>query len=377
VAVAIILLVGTGLFVQSIRAAFAIELGYDAARLSKGTLNLTRYNYDSAHGQQFFDELLRRLSRDPRIAEAAIVTGGVGHSAPVVDGTARPLPSSVVFQQVTASFFRTMRVPLRQGRYLSKDDVEAAPKVAVVSESTARALWPGRSPLGRVIQLPWGQSTEPHFPQVQVVGVVDDVIEDVRRNQPRFAVYLPQEQYRGETHGTIFVRGRSSASAATEALVASVRAMNPAVTAESPQSTDDMLAKQLAPQRFGTAIFSVLGVIAILLAALGMYVLIAAAAATRMHELGIRSALGATRGRLLRLIVAETATMVAAGIAAGLLGAWTVRRLIEAFLFRTEASDPATYMAATALLAMVAILVVLRPALHAARVDPSQVLRFE
>lgn len=283
----------------------------------------------------------------------------------------------MAFRQITPSFFGTLRIPLHQGRYLSKDDIVAAPKVAVVSESTARALWPGASPLGRVIQLPWGQSTEPDFPRVRVVGVVGDVIEDVRRNQPPFAVYLPQEQYGGRTHGTIFVRARRNAPAATEALVTSVRAMNRDVTVESPQSMDDVLAQQLAPQRFGTAVFSVLGLIAFVLAALGMYVLVAATAATRMHELGIRSALGASRSRLLRLMLSETVAMVGVGIAAGLLAAWTARRFVEAFLFRTETSDPTTYLTAAVLLAMVALLVALRPALYAARVDPSQVLHFE
>lgn len=111
------------------------------------------------------------------------------------------------------------------------------------------------------------------------------------------------------------------------------------------------------------------------LAALGVYVLIAAAAAARMHELGIRAALGATASRLLRLMLAETLAMVAVGIAAGLLSAWGARRLFETFLFRTEAADLATYVTATALLVTVALLVALRPALYAARVDPSRVLR--
>lgn len=378
VAVALVLLAGAGLFARSLTAALSLNPGFDAARLLSTGVNLFQHNYTPERANAFFDELDRRIAGNPTVAMHALSVpmGGMGaRGLLTVDGVPRAFPSTVPYIAIDDSYFPTMGLSIVRGRNFSADDRESSQRVTIVSESFGRMLASGGDPLGMRITMPFWRPPAP--PDVmEVVGVVPDVITNVTVLEP-LVMYFPLAQHPAGPSRALTLRPSGDADAARREVAALVRQIDPAVTPAPILSMEDQLGRQMGAQQFGAAVLGALGVIAVLLTVLGTYVLAESMAVLRMREMGIRAALGATRRQLAAIVLAETGRLTGFGLAAGLLVAWLSRGLIESFLFQVEPFDPVTIGTVCALILTAALLVSVRPALRAARVDLGSVLKSE
>jgi putative ABC transport system permease protein len=378
VAVALVLLSGAGLFTRSLIAALNVNPGFDAKRLVSTSVSLTPYGYTPERASTFFDDLEGRLSGNPAIASLSLSAsqgGMTAHGQLVIDAESRKFPSTVWFAAIDERHFDTMGLAVITGRNFTADDRDTSPRVTIVSESFGRMISHGGTPIGQRVTMP--HSRPPAPPDVmEVVGVVPDVVTNVSVLEP-LMMYLPLSQHPGGTSRTLTVRAASSADAARRELMAAIRQIAPAVTPAPMLTMEERLGRQMSTQRFGAMVLGALGAIAALLTVLGTYVLAESMAVLRMREMGIRAALGATGGQLAAIVLAETGRLVGLGLTAGLFLTWMAGGAIRSFLFRVEPFDPATLVAAAGAILALALLVSVRPALRAARVDLGTVLKDE
>jgi predicted permease len=375
VAVALVLLAGAGLFARSLTAALSVNPGFDVARLLTTEVSLMQHDYSPERANAFFAEFDARMRGNPTVARSSLSQGLGGMTSRgqlIVDGEPRQFPSLVAYVAIDDRYFDTMGLRILSGRNFTGDDRETAPKVAIVSESFGRMMSHGGNPIGqRVAERPG-----PEAELIEVIGVVPDVITNVTVLEP-LMIYYPLAQHPGGIRRTVTARAAGSADSARRDIMATIRQIDPAVTPAPILSMEEQLGRQMSAQQFGATVLGALGVIAVLLTVLGTYVLAESMAALRMREMGIRAALGATQRQLAAIVLAETGRLVGLGLAAGLFVAWLSRGLIESFLFRVEPFDPATLGAVCALILTAALLVNVRPALRAARVDLGAVLKSE
>ncbi len=325
---------------------------------------------------QAFAELQARLGAHPSIAAVAssVDAGGMGPTGRLaVEGTPRSFPTIVRVEAVDAHYLDTMRLPVTAGRRLAAAD-DAGEVVAIASASMARQLGADASALGRRIQLPWGREPGAPVPVATVVGIVPDVITNVRELQP-LRLYVPLARYPPQTRRTLTVRADAGVDMVARALAGVIREIEPAAVPPVVGTLREAIARQMSPQRLGSAVLGGLGAIALLLTALSVFVLGDATATFRTRELGIRSALGATGAGLIRLLLGETIRPVVIGIAAGVGGSLAGARLVRAFVFQVEPLDPLRFAGVAGALLIIAVVVSLRPALRAARVDVARTLR--
>ena len=376
VAIALTLVAGTGLFARSLMAALDLNRRIDSARIVINDIPLASPEYTAARASAFFDDLRQRLSGNPVIASVATSvfnSGGMGVGGSLtIDGVPRTFAYFVAFQYVDASFFQTMRMRIARGRDFSADDVKGAPMAAIVSESFGRMIAAGGNPIGRHIVTMAGGLLD-----LEIVGVTDDLFIDIRDAEP-LAVYIPIAQRPSPVVArTLVFRAAQDTAAAQREVLATIRQIDPDLNPPAGLTLDERLLRQMAPQQFGMLVLGSLGAIAVLLTILGTYVLAETMAVMRTREMGIRAALGATAGELIAIVIRETATLVGIGLAAGLLLAWLGANTIRAFLFRIQPLDPFTLAPTAMLILVLALIVSLRPALRAARVDLASVLRAE
>ena len=299
--------------------------------------------------------------------------GGMGGGGTfAIDGEPREVPSFAEETAVDERYFTTIGLPLLAGRNFTSDDRETAPPVAIVSASFGRFLAHGGNPIGHRIAARGRQGAQ----HAEVVGVVPDVITSVRRLEP-LVIYKPLSQQPDSSYRTVVIRAASDAAVAMREAVATVRSMEPAIAMPEFQTIDDHLGEQMGPQRFGATVLGALGGIALLLTLFGIYVLVESMSAMRRREMGVRAALGATRRQLGALVLGDTVRLICLGIGTGLLLAWFGSALIRAFLFHVEPFDVVAIGCVVAAMTALALLVSLRPAMHAARVDLARVLREE
>jgi putative ABC transport system permease protein len=376
VAVAVVLVSGALVFVGSVRAALALNAPVGMETVAHASLDLTPYGYDPVRAGSAFAAVQARPSAHPSTAAVAssVGAGGMGPAGRLaVDGTPRSFPTIVRVEAVDARYLDTMRLPVTAGRGFAAAD-DAGPLVAIASASMARQLGAGSGAVGRRIQLPWGRSPGAPVPVATVVGIVPDVISDVRELQP-LTIYVPLAGYAPQTHRTLTVRAAGGVDPVARALVEAIREIEPAAVPPVVGTLSDAIARQMSPQRLGSAVLGGLGAIAVLLTALSVFVLADAFATFRTRELGIRSALGATGAGLVRLLLGETIRPVALGIAGGLGVSIAGARLVRAFVFQVEPLDPLRFAGIAGGLLAIAVVVSLRPALRAARIDVARTLR--
>jgi predicted permease len=394
VAMAVVLLVGAGLLVRS----FARLTGTDAGFHRQDVLTLqvtlpTDAYPEAAQVRGFVDALQERLSALPGVQKASLAT-----SLPMSYGEIRAMaaerpvdggaPRSVVVTWSEGPYFETLGIPLRAGRTLQSADRHAATQVALVSESLARDLWGEGYPLGQRIQ--WGVGASSRAPWMEVVGVVGDVHDGPLGSEPRPHVYVPFAQLAdaeldqgvavGSTWGRSFylaLLAPGDPTRLTGAAVATLRELDSSLPATDISTMARVVAEGVAPQRFSMAVVSAFGAVALALAAVGLYGILAYGVARRRREIGLRVALGADRLRVVRSVVGEGMVPVLLGLAVGLLAAAALARLMPAVLFETRALDPWVFAAAPLVLLVSAAAASLLPALRAGRVDPMRALRLE
>jgi predicted permease len=374
VAVAVVLVTGAGLFARSLSAALSLNTGLDMARIVDTNINLMPYGYNAGRASGFFDDLRGRLAGDAAVASVAYSVDRGGMLGKLtIDGDRRQFPTMVGFVAVDDDYFRTLGIRVAAGRNFARTDAPGAPPVSIVSGSFARAIASGNRAIGKRIAMPFSRPGRP-AEVMEIVGVVDDVVTRVSELQP-LTMYFPLRQIDAGLSRNLTVRAASQGVAAEREILGAVKAIDPAVSPTQIFTLEERIARQMSAQQFGTMILGALGTIALLLTVFGAYVLGDSMAAVRTREMGIRAALGATGAQLGRLIVAETAQLVATGLLTGYglaaLGAGTIRTL----LFQISPYDPVTLTSVAGVILAVTILVTLRPAVRAARVDLATVLR--
>ncbi len=380
VAITLTLVTGAGLFMRSLIEALSLNPGIETDRIVTGFLRLGRYGYTPERGAAFVEELVEQLRQNRAIESVSIMQSLSSTVAGIplnVDGLPVELPSGVRYLAVDDTYFSTIGLPIVSGRGFARSDA-ADGSVAVLSQSLARLIADGGDPLGHRVadassfrRIARGEAAV----YLDVVGVVPDLVISVNATEP-LVVYQPVVQR--PTLGAEFVlRAAGDAGAAIRETIATVRGQDPRVTVEALMTVDEQLTRQMSPQRFGIYVLSGLGGIALLLTVLGTYVIAESMVVRRRRELGIRAALGARSAQLRRLVLRDTARLVGIGLIAGLALAVAGARVIRSLLYQVEPLDPIVLVTAAALIFGLALLVSLRPALAATRVDLNRSLREE
>lgn len=379
VAISVLLLTTAGLFVQTLGNMRSLELGMNAEGLTTFSITPSRYGYNTLRSREYMRETMGRLAAVPGVQSVGFgwTTGFLpmrGERQFRVQGGTEKV-WSVAANQVSSTFFSTLEIPLIAGRTFTPAEAEealAAPKsggVAIVSERLAREAFPNGSALGGrlVMEYPKGEI-------VQVVGVVGDVRGRPISDDPEPWIYLPADSVGS---GRVFVRTSMAQSAAAESVRDVVRAINPLMPPYDLEPFRASIDRMLTEQRVLARLSTLLAAVAALLAAIGIYAMMAGAVGERMREFGIRLALGARTGSVVRLVLRHALVVITLGLAAGLGAAALTTQAISSRLFGITALDPWTIGGACVTLATLALAATLLPALRATRADPVTALRAE
>jgi putative ABC transport system permease protein len=380
VALALVLLVASGLLLRSLQRLFAVDAGFDAnGVLTMQIQSSTARFSDQRVTYEFFARVLEAVRRVPGVASAALtsqlpLSGDIDLYGVHFDPRPSDDPGEVrgTFRYaVSPGYLETMRIPLRRGRLLNEHDRAGTPRVALISESMARRRLPGLDPIGRRFQIGDG-------PLVTVVGIVSDVRQlSLALNQPD-AVYIPADQWRfADNAMSLVVRTYGDAAALAPAVRAAVWSVDKDQPVVRVATMADLLVASAGARRFALILFEAFALTALVLAAAGIYGVLSGSVAERTREIGIRAALGASRQDILALVVRQGMTVTLVGIAAGLAGALVASQGIASLLFGISALDAITYAGVLALLLAASLLACSVPAWRAARVDPALTLRAE
>ena len=390
VALALTLLVGAGLLVRSARALERVDPGFEPRGVLAARVTLPRADYaDPERAKRAFARMAEELASRPGVAAAAAATAiplgvGGGSNGLFADGRAETPENMVDAGRVivTPDYFATMRVRLRRGRLLTDRDVAGAPRVAVVSETLARRLWPGQDPVGRRFSCCEGDTPARWK---EVVGVVADVRSRGLGEESPPEFYLPAEQAPAAAwewngyNGWVVARGAGPAAADPASLGTAVRgavgAVDRTVPVFSVATMPERLRTSLAEERFNTLLLGALGAAGLALAAAGVYSVLAYFAGQRRQEIGVRVTLGATARDVIVLVARQGLGLVLAGVAVGAVGALAATRVLGGVLFGVTPRDPLTFAAVAALLVAVGGAASLIPARRATRIQAAVVLR--
>jgi putative ABC transport system permease protein len=407
IALALILLMGAGLMINSFFRLSGADLGCNPSGVVTFTFSLPGPQYMKMVGSyhnyplldvspvpaQIFDRLYERIRGLPGVQSAAgsvyvPMTGGEDTMTFTIQG--RPLPQSevernalsAVYYPVTAGLFSTLHAPLLRGRDFTDRDAASAPWVTVINQTMARTFWPNEDPIGKHITLDLVPEEQPR----EIVGIVGDIKVSRTQTKPQAAMYVPHAQrplrYRGPTQWTriymaYLVRPSGSIHSLIPALRKAAAEIDPNRPIEKFQTMDELLAEQVQEPRYYTLLLSIFAGIATLLATVGIYGVMAHSVAQRTREIGIRMALGAQWRDVLKLVLWNALLLIGSGLVVGLGGSFALTRLIASRLWGVTATDPATFASVAILLAVIALLATFIPAHRAVRVDPTVALRYE
>jgi predicted permease len=389
VALSLVLLIGAGLFLRSLNNAQTIDPGFNADRILDAQLNINLLRYTKTQGQQFYSQVIERIEALPGVESASLarivpMSGGGRTSGFLIQG--RPAPDSVDRSEgtglpdnsytvnvnvVALKYFSTMGISLQRGRDFTAQDNENAPLAVIINEAFARRYFAEENPLGQRVSFRGANG-----PWSDVVGVVRDSKYRTLGENPRPSTYVPLAQNH-ETGMTLHVRTSGNPVSLAGSVRREVQALDPNLAVTSIQSLSDVVAASLFAARMGAVLLAIFGFLALLLAAIGLYGVMSYAVSRRTREIGIRMALGARKGNVLRLVLREGLTLVSAGVATGLIVAAAATRLLASFLYGVSPLDATTFAAIPLMLALVALLASYLPARRAARVDPIIALRYE
>jgi putative ABC transport system permease protein len=383
IVLALVLLASAGLLVESFLRLQKVPAGFDTSNVMTARVALPESSYPKPQDStEFYKKLLDRLSTQPGV-ESVAAAWWIPLSGSDIDVTfdvqERPLPAgqqpTAQVNVVTPDYFKAMRVAIRRGRAFTDHDDRNAPPVAIVTESFARQYFPGEDPIGKRIT-PNG-SVDPGKPPVrEIVGVIADLHLISLRVAPKPQIYIPHQQF-GIGSMSIFLRSRLDLNAATAALRSAVAEFDKDVPIYRSQSLADYMSKSIAQPRLNAMLVGLFALIALLLAAAGIFGVMSYSVTQRTQEIGIRLALGAQRGDVLRLIVGHGMRLVVTGVAFGFVGVFVSTRLLQSLLFGIGATDLPTMFGVAFVLAGVAFAACWFPAMRAAQVDPVTALRSE
>ena len=381
IALALVLLIGAGLMIRSFARLQRVNPGFDSENLLTMNISLPRQKYrENSQILTFFDRLFEGIRSLPDIESVAGIDplplgGSDGTTGFVVQGAA-PLAvgdrPEVGQRIITQDYFDAMRIPLLQGRAFAATDNQAAPRVVIINEALARRFWPDEKAIGK--RLGFG-SKEPKIWH-EVVGIVGNVKHRRLDAYPKPELYFPYSQYPG-SFMTLVVRTNIDPTKATAAIRNQVLALDPDQPVFDIKTMTERISKSVAVSRFIVLMLGLFASLSTLLAAVGIYGLIAYTVSQRTHEIGVRMALGAARTDIVKLVLRNGLKLVAAGVGIGVAGAIALTRLMESLLFEVSPTDTLTFIVISSMLAGVALAACLVPARRAAKVDPMVALRYE
>jgi putative ABC transport system permease protein len=380
VALAVVLLVGATLFLDSFRALMRIDPGFETAnlltlsivpRLDRG---ISTGNALPNYGPQL-QEIVERVQQVPGVRHASVITGGMPLGGSMSTTTLRIAgreltgqDASISVRRVTPDYHRTMAIPLKDGRYLEPADRAGAAPVVLVNESAARKYFPGESAVGKSVNINSAERT--------IVGVVGDVYQSSLEMEPRTEAYLPLAQH-SAVFSELVVRTAGDPYEVLPAVRAASVAVMPDALLRNIRTMDEVISRATAQRRLNMLLLGLFGLLALVIAAVGIYGVMAYVVAQRTREIGVRMALGATRAGVVSMVMRSALVLIGAGLAAGSVAAWFISTAADSFLFRVEARDPRAFGTALAVLAAAALIASLVPARRAASVDPMIALRAE
>jgi predicted permease len=377
----LVLLIVAGLFIRSLGKAQNIYLGFDPTNVLDLSLDVQQIGYQEVQGRAFYHELDSRLRSLPgviSVGEAFSVPMGVMSAGGSVFVEDRPVdagqqPPSVQYNMVSPAYFETLRIPVRNGRTFTDADGEKAPGVAIINQTMAKKFWPDQNPLGKRFS-----TKSASGPFIEVVGVVQDgkykgVIEDPQPHfyEPLSQSYIPLR--------TIHIRTSVPTETLSMQVQSQIRDLAPNLAVSEMQTLDQALQglNGFLFFRLGAQLTGAMGLLGLVLAVVGVYSVASYAAAQRTQEIGIRMAIGATPGDILKMVLRQGVGIVAIGLIVGLAAAFAGTRLLADLFYGVKPSDPLTYAAVATLLLAVALLACWIPARRATRVSPTVALRFE
>jgi putative ABC transport system permease protein len=379
VGLSLVLLVGAGLLIRSFSRLERVNPGFESRNAIAVTLSLPSQKYPTADDRRrFVDRTLEEVRSLPGVESA-----GLSHVVPFssdyvvgvfVDGRPKPAPGEDVstnYYSVSPGYFEAMGIPLKRGRLFTARDTQDAPRVAVVSESFAKRFFTNEDPIGKRVELTQGPSA-----LREIVGVVGDVKQYGLDQETTLQAYEPYSQM--PFSGMTFVVRTGTA---IEGLFQPIRNRVREVDKDQPITTlkplDALIADSIAQRRFSAMLLSIFAGVALLLATVGLYGVMAYLVTQRTHEIGLRMALGAPRTKVFALIVGQGMLLTIAGLMLGLIGAFALTRLMSSMLFEVTATDPLTFAIIPVVLAAVSLLACYLPARRATKVDPIIALRYE
>lgn len=378
---ALTLLVGAGLLLRSLYALAHVDRGFGGEDVVTATVSLPRLRYERAvNSIAYFQNTLQRVEATPGIEAASAVSvlplfEGVSVSLPFQITGRPPFPedANMPFAErfvVAPHYFQVLGIPLLGGRDFTEADGDGSLPVVVINQAMARKFWPHASPLGAQIKPERDSVTR------TVVGVVGDVRSAGLKDPAGLQIYLPYRQM-GATYMTFAVRSRLPMAATISAMRRAALQSDPTVPLYSVRSMKDVVNSSIGPQRGNSLLIALAGLLALVLAAIGVYGVIAYAVAQRTREIGIRMALGAARRDVVRLVLRQGMTLMFAGVTGGLAASWALTRVMANLLYNISTTDGTAFALASFILVVVGLLAALLPARRAARIDPMVALRYE
>jgi putative ABC transport system permease protein len=382
VAMALALLIGAGLMIRSIIRLYQVDAGFDPNHVLTAQLSLPSGRYPKVEQRMaFYQQVVARLKALPGVASvagtSAIPLSGMEINAGVlIEG--RPQADSIdklpisKTEAVTVDYFKTLGILLIRGRGFTEHDNKDAPAAVIINETFARRYLQGEDPIGKRLKV--GADPDDHWQSI--VGIVRDIKHRTLEEEPQPKVYTPYLQTSDWALG-IVVRTTSDPRSLAAAVRQAIWAADQEVPIFRFATMDEFVSDSVSSRRFNLALLSIFAVIALSLAAIGIYGVTSYAGAQRTHEIGVRMALGAQRGSVMTLIIRQGMTVILIGISIGVIIAAALARLMRGLLYEVGAGDPLTYILVTVLLSAVALLACYFPARRATRVDPMIAIRHE
>ncbi len=385
--VSLVVLIGAALVIESFVGLLRVHPGFDPSHLLTFKISLPQNRYRSpAERSAFLDRALARLRALPGIDQVALTNvlplegGGdilfnvVGSSAPTLSGEAFDADIRVA----SPDFFQTMRMPLLRGRTFSTAEDASSQPVVIINKSMANMCWHTQNPIGQQIWIgkPMGPAESEPSPR-EIIGVVGDARTDNLAQPPAPTMYIPFAQSSGVGEAAFVVRSKQAPLAAVPEVRAAMRSLDSDLLLNQVNTMEDVVTSSLTDWRFHTILLAVFGGLALLIAAIGIYGVVSYSVTRRIHEIGIRMALGAERRDVLKMIVGQGLKLALIGVAIGIAGALALTRFLSSLLYGVKPTDPLTFVAVSLILIAVALLACYIPARRAAKVDPMVALRYE
>ena len=378
VGLAVMLLIGAGLLVRSFRELTRVSLGFDPERVLTAQLRAGGERYDSAAAvNRFYDRVLDEIARAPNVIAAGGVTilptrGSVGSGVRVegepVDETNIP---EIRYLAVRGDFFKALHIPLKAGREYDASDEADGPKTVIINEAAERRFFPGGDAIGRRIRI----GPDPNGAPMTIIGVAGDIREEGLDVPAAPTLYANHRQETWERSLAVVIRTAGDPAAATSILRRAVKSADPTLAIRDVRTLEDVIGSSLASRRFALGLVSSFAGIALLLAAVGIYGVLAYGVASRTREFGVRLALGATQRSVLMLVLRTGLGWSLAGVVVGVGGALASGRLLNRMLYGVRPLDPTTYIAVVVGLLVVVAVACLVPSVRATRVDPLASIR--